>query len=137
MGLSEIEARASERVSPLRYLVVFVALVVLAAVSFGISRLGLGVWGTVISLAIAVIKATLVVLFFMHLWEHQGSSRLALATAVGFVILLMSVAVIDVFARLPTANSPGSVQAKKYLPQEGLPRVPEPNQEPGQMPVGP
>ncbi len=38
--------------------------------------------------AIACTKSALVVLFFMHLWDHGGANRLVFATSIVFVALL-------------------------------------------------
>jgi cytochrome c oxidase subunit 4 len=57
----------SEYVVPVKvYVSVFLALLVLTATTTAVSAIDLGPWNTVVALGIAVIKATLVVLFFMH-----------------------------------------------------------------------
>ena len=48
------------------YVAVFVTLLVMTATTTAISGIDLGPWNTVVALGIAVFKATLVVLFFMH-----------------------------------------------------------------------
>ncbi|PYQ26855.1 MAG: hypothetical protein DMF56_23025 [Acidobacteria bacterium] len=48
------------------YLAVFVALMVFTVLTVAASRVNLHQWNTPIALAIAVIKATLVILWFMH-----------------------------------------------------------------------
>jgi cytochrome c oxidase subunit 4 len=48
------------------YLAVFFALMVFTVLTVAASRVNLGHWNTPIALAIAVIKATLVILWFMH-----------------------------------------------------------------------
>jgi cytochrome c oxidase subunit IV len=53
-------------VSPRVYLAVFAILIVMTATTTAVSFVDLGPWNTVVALAIAVFKATLVVLFFMH-----------------------------------------------------------------------
>jgi len=57
----------SEHIVPVRvYVTVFVVLLVMTATTTAVSAIDLGPWNTVVALAIAVFKATLVVLFFMH-----------------------------------------------------------------------
>jgi cytochrome c oxidase subunit 4 len=57
----------SEHIVPVKvYLAVFATLLVLTATTTVVSAIDLGPWNTVVALGIAVIKATLVVLFFMH-----------------------------------------------------------------------
>ena len=47
------------------YFLIFAALLALTALTTGVAFVDLGKWNTVVALAIAVCKATLVVLFFM------------------------------------------------------------------------
>jgi len=57
----------SEHIVPVRvYVTVFVVLLVMTATTTAVSAIDLGPWNTVVALAIAVFKASLVVLFFMH-----------------------------------------------------------------------
>jgi cytochrome c oxidase subunit 4 len=71
----------SERVVPVRvYVAVFVTLLVMTATTTAVSSIDLGPWNTVVALAIAVFKASLVVLFFMHL---KYSPRLTSAVLLG------------------------------------------------------
>ena len=48
------------------YLLVWAGLMVLMIATAGLSRIDLGDWSTVVALTIAVAKALLVILFFMH-----------------------------------------------------------------------
>ena len=103
---------------PVHYVVVWVALLVLTGIT-------LAVWKThmplamrvTVALAVAVVKATLVALFFMHLWEHGGATRLVLAASMMFVVLLIGLTLADNMTRFPYANPPYSVT------QEGIPFV--------------
>jgi cytochrome c oxidase subunit 4 len=47
-----------------------------------------------------------VALFFMHLWDHRGVSRLVLVTAALFVVVLSSLVVADVLTHFPPALPP-------------------------------
>ena len=67
------------------YIGVFLALMVLTIVTVGVSRLDLGLLNTPIALAIAVTKATLVILFFMHVIH---STRLTWITILGSLLWL-------------------------------------------------
>ena len=89
-----------------RYLLCWLALALLTGLTFGLSTVELGRWSLVLALAIAATKGTLVVLFFMHLWDHRGASRLVLVTAVTFVVVLSSLVVADVMTRFPLALPP-------------------------------
>jgi len=76
------------------YLAVFAALIILLAITIGVAFLHLGPFNVAAALFIAVVKATLVVLFFMHV---KYSSRLTWIFAAGgllwlviMIILMMS-----------------------------------------------
>jgi cytochrome c oxidase subunit 4 len=64
-------------VGPKIYGLILLALLAMTALTTGIAFVNLGVFSPVIALAIAVIKATLVILFFMHV---KYSSRLVMLT---------------------------------------------------------
>lgn len=92
MTVREIELQGpSERItSPFTYLSVYVALLVLTLATTLIAFLDLGVWSMVIALAIAAMKALLVILFFMDaLHNHRLSPALFFF---GFVWLLILIA---------------------------------------------
>ena len=87
--MADPTAHADHReLSPARSAMIYVALLVLTLATYLFSRFNLGTWSVVIALVIAVAKASLVVLFFMQLWYHRGSVRLALATVLIGVALL-------------------------------------------------
>lgn len=48
------------------YFAVFAALMVLTVITVAVSRIDLGAFNTAVAMAIAVIKATVVILWFMH-----------------------------------------------------------------------
>ncbi len=92
---------------PGRYVAVWVALMVFTALTVFLGRMHLaGGWGLVVAMAIAVVKSSLVVLFFMHLWDHGGANRLVLATTLLFVALLMTLVLLDNATRWPLTNPP-------------------------------
>lgn len=94
-------------VSTSRYYVVWIALLVFTAITVLVGRVHLGHGlGLVVALAIAFVKASLVALFFMHLWEHGGANRLVLVTAVFFLFLLLGIVVMDNASRFPLTNPP-------------------------------
>lgn len=67
------------------YYLIFVMLMVLTAVTVGVAFVDLGAMNTVVALAIACTKATVVVLFFMHV---KYSTRLTWAVVIGSVFWL-------------------------------------------------
>ena len=73
---------AEHIVSVRTYVVVFITLLVLAAATTAVADVDLGIFNTVVALAIASTKAVLVILFFMHV---KYSSRLVkLTVGAGF-----------------------------------------------------
>jgi cytochrome c oxidase subunit 4 len=76
----------SEHIVPKRtYYLIFAALMVFTAITVWVAFLDLGPLNTIVALAIAVTKATLVVLFFMHV---KYSTRLTWAVIAGSVFWL-------------------------------------------------
>ena len=89
-----------------RYVLSFGALVLLTGLTFALSTVELGAWSVAVALAIAITKASIVALFFMHLWDHEGMSRLVLVIAALFVGVLSLLVVADVLTRFPGALPP-------------------------------
>jgi cytochrome c oxidase subunit IV len=81
------------------YILVWVALIFFTGLTYYTGKAHLGTWALPLALSIATIKAVLVALFFMHLWEDRGPNRLVLATAVLFVLLLVGITLTDVATR--------------------------------------
>lgn len=85
--------------SPRTYFLIYIALLVLLALTVAVSYIDVGAWGIVVAMGIAVAKALLVLLYFMHL---RYSSRVTwLFAAAGFVWLsiLMVLAMSDYLSR--------------------------------------
>jgi cytochrome c oxidase subunit IV len=103
-----------------RYVAVWVALLLLTVGTWLASRIHLpGPLHVTIALVIAVAKGALVALFFMHLWDQHGPSRLVFATSLVFVALLIGLTMADYATRFPLANPPGSegaLPAPDYAP---------------------
>lgn len=77
-------------VSPKVYYAIFAALALLTVVTWSVAKLDLGKMNAVVAMTIAVIKATLVVLYFMHV---RYSSRLTwVFVGAGFFWLAIMVA---------------------------------------------
>jgi cytochrome c oxidase subunit IV len=75
------------------------ALMLLLALSWSIGYVNLGLFNVIVALAIAISKALLVVLFFMHI---KGSSRLLhLAATVGvlWLLIMLALTLSDYFTR--------------------------------------
>jgi cytochrome c oxidase subunit 4 len=82
---------------------VWAILLVFTIVTVVTGRMDLGAANIFIALAIAVTKATLVVLFFMHLWDMGGVNRLVFVVSVLFAVVLILGVFGDLFVRLPVS----------------------------------
>lgn len=103
------EQAAAHAASTRRYYVVWIALLVFTALTILVARVHLGHGlGVVVALAIAIVKASLVALFFMHLYDHGGANRIVLVTSVFFVVLLAGLVVLDNGTRFALTNPPRS-----------------------------
>ena len=90
----------SDHVVPVRtYLLVFVSLMVLTFATVAASRYDFGEANTVVAMAIAVLKATLVVLFFMHVKYSNRLVQLMVVAAFLWLALLIGGALSDYVSR--------------------------------------
>jgi cytochrome c oxidase subunit 4 len=81
------------------YILVFAALIALTALTTGVAFINLGKWNTVAALVIALCKATLVVLFFMHLRWGSNLLRIVVASSLLWLVILIGLTLSDVFTR--------------------------------------
>ena len=80
----------SLHVEPKRnYYLVFGALMVLTVATVGVAYFDFGAWNDVVAMAIAVLKASLVVLVFMHVRHSTPLTKLVVVSALlwlGFMV---------------------------------------------------
>jgi cytochrome c oxidase subunit 4 len=90
----------SEHVIPATvYVAVAVALLVLTAITVAVAFVDLGAFNNVVALSIAVVKATLVILFFMHV---RYSTPLTWLTVIGgffWLLILLALTYGDYLSR--------------------------------------
>jgi cytochrome c oxidase subunit 4 len=86
-------------VQPKVYGIIFAALLVFTATTVGASYLELGVFNAVVALTIAVIKAVLVILFFMHIRYSSRLTMLTLASGFFTLIVLLTMTLTDYISR--------------------------------------
>ena len=99
-----------------RYLAVWIGLMVLTALTWGLSGFHIpGGAGVAVALTIASVKGALVALFFMHLYDQPGPNRLVLLTSLVFVALLVSLVLLDNATRFPLANPPDAETAPQRI----------------------
>jgi cytochrome c oxidase subunit 4 len=84
---------------PRTYLVVFAGLIGLTAATVGLSYIDLGEGHTLVGLAIAVTKAMLIVLFFMHLLHGPRLSWVIAGSGLFWLGILLSLSLTDFLTR--------------------------------------
>lgn len=89
----------SHTVSPKQYAVIFAALLLLTFVTTEVARIDLGRFNVVAALTIALVKAVLVVLFFMHVKYTHRLIWLAAGAGLLWLSILLGLTVTDYFSR--------------------------------------
>ena len=83
------------------YFAVYVALVVLTVLTTAVAFFDLGLANPIVALSIAVLKATLVVLFFMHLKYGTRLTWVVAGASVFWLGILLLLILSDYAARVP------------------------------------
>jgi cytochrome c oxidase subunit IV len=81
------------------FFVIFVALLVLLALTVEAARHDLGRWNFPVSALIAAIKALLIALYFMHVRQSTPLTRLVVAAGVLWLAILFSLSLADYWTR--------------------------------------
>ena len=90
----------SGHVSPIStYLTIFGALMVLTAVTVFAAYVNLGSFNPVVALGIAIFKATLVILYFMHVKYSSHLTKLVVLTGIFFLVILLGETMMDYASR--------------------------------------
>jgi cytochrome c oxidase subunit 4 len=91
----------SEFVVPVKtYVLIFVALLLLTGLTTGVAFIDLGAeLNTIIALTIAVVKALLVILFFMHVKYSPGLTKMVIVAGFFFLALLIAFTLADELTR--------------------------------------
>jgi cytochrome c oxidase subunit IV len=86
-------------VSPMVYLTIVIALLILTAVTVGASYVEMGVFNPIVALAIAAIKMMLVVLFFRHVKYSTKLTKLTVGAGLFTFLVLVGMTLADYFTR--------------------------------------
>ncbi|HEX4953316.1 MAG TPA: cytochrome C oxidase subunit IV family protein [Thermoanaerobaculia bacterium] len=81
------------------YTLIFLALMVLTAITVFVAYLDLGALNNVVMLTIAVAKATLVVLFFMHVAHATKLIKLVVVSSMFWLLLMFAFTMSDYLTR--------------------------------------
>jgi cytochrome c oxidase subunit IV len=90
----------SDHVSPVSlYITIFLALMVLTAVTVGAAFVSLGAFNFPVAMLIAGFKASLVVWYFRHVKYQSHLTKLTVATGLFFLAILLGMSLIDYTSR--------------------------------------
>jgi cytochrome c oxidase subunit IV len=81
------------------YFLIFVALLILTAVTVKVAFMDLGRGNTILALTIAVTKALLVILYFMHVRYSPKLTRLVLLGGFLWLLFLIGITMSDYLSR--------------------------------------
>ena len=91
---------SSVHVSPLStYLTIFAALMVFTAITVAVAFVNLGSFNPVVALGVAALKATLVILYFMHVKYSSRLTKLVVVLSLFFVAILFAETLMDYATR--------------------------------------
>jgi len=81
------------------YFLIFTVLLVLTFITVQVSFRDYGPWNTIIALGIAVTKATLVILYFMHLRYSDRLTKIVLLAGFFWFVILVALTLNDYLTR--------------------------------------
>ena len=93
------------------YYAIFAALMVLTGITVGVSFINLGPFNFPVAISIAIVKATLVILFFMHVKYSSRLTKLIIATGFFFLTVLFVLTMSDYVSRGWRTDSPAGAEA--------------------------
>ena len=105
MGDQRVSEHSEHIVSPKIYVVIFLVLLVGTGATVWAAFQNFGQFNIVIALGIATIKATLVVLYFMHARYSPKRTKLVIVCAIFWLAIMLSLTLSDYQARQPSLNS--------------------------------
>jgi cytochrome c oxidase subunit 4 len=99
-------------VSKTIYFLIFGALLVLTVVTYLVALVDLGALNVVVALAVAVTKAVLVVLYFMHVRYSNRLTKIVVIAGFFWLAILVVLTLSDYFTR-PGTSGVGGVPASR------------------------
>ena len=100
----------SGHVTPIKiYIGIFLTLMALTTVTVMVAYINLGEWNKIVALGIASFKATLVVLYFMHVKYQSRLTKLMVVSGFFFLLILLSLTTLDYGSRT-WVNPPALLQ---------------------------
>src|SRR5688572_4329101 len=108
------------------YYTIFGALMVLTAITVTVAFVNLGALNFPVALGIAIFKATLVVLFFMHVKYSSKLTKLVVGSAFFFLVILFGLTLCDYLSRGWFASPRGTAGAGTQVTVGPAPEPAEP-----------
>ena len=106
----------SDHVSPIcLYVTIFLALMVLTALTVGAAFVNLGQFNFPVAMIIAVFKASLVVWYFMHVKYQSRLTKLTVATGLFFLTILLGMMLIDYGVEATSPPMPPPIDADSVI----------------------
>jgi cytochrome c oxidase subunit 4 len=103
----------SEHIVPAKtYVLVFLALLVGTALTTAAAFVDMGPFNGIIALTIAMVKAVLVILFFMHIKYSSRMTKVTIISAVFFLVILLALSMTDYISR-PWSGAYGTGAAQQ------------------------
>jgi len=93
------------------YITIFVLLMVCTVLTYFVWTIDLGFFNIVAALGIAIVKATLVIRYFMHVKWSPMLSKMAVVTAITFLFILLTLTSMDYASR---GWQPSGIGWEKY-----------------------
>ena len=87
-------------VSPATYIGIILVLMLLTAITVAAAFVNLGRFNIVVALAIATVKATLVVLFFMHAKYSPKRTKMVILAGIFWLMILLFMTLSDYASRI-------------------------------------
>ena len=81
--------------TPGLYVIIVVALFVGTILTYSVAKIDLGIWNPIVALTIAVIKAVLVILFFMHVYYSTKLTKLTVAAGFFWLLIMITMSLSD------------------------------------------
>jgi cytochrome c oxidase subunit 4 len=99
MNITNPEHAQHHIVTPIQYIYVFGTLLVFTGITVGAAYIELGVLNPVVALGIAVFKACIVILFFMHAAYQSRLIKMTIAAGFFMFLVLVSMTMTDYISR--------------------------------------
>jgi cytochrome c oxidase subunit 4 len=99
MAHEEHSASGEHIVSPKLYVGIFAFLMVMTALTVFAASVEMHDWNPVVALVIATMKATTVILFFMHVKYSPRLTQIVILAALFFLLLLLGLTLTDYLSR--------------------------------------